>query len=82
LHGFTFSFQDSFMSLMGQVNIVDRWSVASKFSWNGTFVTSETFGYVLYTFALGTKICNFISLFAGEVLIGLFYHTLRINRLP
>lgn len=24
LHGFTFSFQGSFMSLMGQVNIVDR----------------------------------------------------------
>ncbi len=69
LDRFMFSFNGSFMGLVGQVNIVDGRSVTFKFTGDGAFVTPDTLGYVRDTFALGAKICNLVSLFAGEMFI-------------
>lgn len=64
-----FSFNGSLMGPVGQVNVVDGRSVTVKFSGNATFVTPDTLGYVRDAFTLCAKICNFVSLFAGEMFI-------------
>ena len=69
LDGFMFSFNGSFMGPVGQVNVVDGRSVTFEFSRNGAFVTPDTLGYVRDAFTFCTKICNFVSLFTGEMFI-------------
>jgi hypothetical protein len=67
LYRFMFRFNSSVMGLVGQVNVAYP-----------RFVTSDALGYIRDAYTLAAKICNFVALFAGEMDISSFYHTLRI----